>query len=158
MSRDKHRYPDFDAMLQNIGNMDYDTAFGQLQRMASKYQVARDLLLLVPSSTGAGIQQRNTLLQAINTYTYGGTEKTTKSLNTQGYKKSRTDRVIAAEDRLSGAVSNPQAEAFFAGQSSHAPTHLRNILPGQSIGVSLFATPRGGTHRIDRYEGSVEVG
>lgn len=65
---------------------------------------------------------------------------------------------MAAEERLSPRSRNSLAEKFFTEQTTHTPTHISKLVPGQTLGVSVFATPLGGTHRIDKFDGSVQVG
>ena len=39
----------------------------------------------------------------------------------------------------------------------HKPTELSALLEGQNLAVSVYATPKGGTHRIDKFSGSIQV-
>jgi hypothetical protein len=69
--------------------------------------------------------------------------------------KKSPDGTVASENKLS--PGNTAAEAFFETKTSHAPKDLKNIYPGQDIASLVYATPKGGTHTIDRYPGSVTV-
>jgi hypothetical protein len=67
--------------------------------------------------------------------------------------------VIAAEDRLAPDSKNTRTEALFRASSKHAPTHITSMseYAGQALSLSVYATPKGGTHGIDKYEGSIPV-
>lgn len=67
----------------------------------------------------------------------------------------RTPGVIRAESVL--GQWNAEAEAFFKNQSSHTATNLSDILPDQKLSVSVYATPKGGAHRVDTFAGSIQV-
>lgn len=68
--------------------------------------------------------------------------------------------VIAAEDRLAPGSVNTRTEAIFRNTLKHTPTQI-TALPayaGQTLSVSVYATPANATHRIDKYQGSIPVG
>lgn len=87
MSRDKKSYPLFDTMLQKVGNRDYDGAYTLLVSMSKKGGItAKNILSLIKSD----LSNRNEVLIAINTYTYGGVGKNTEgSMNHKNYMKNR---------------------------------------------------------------------
>ncbi|EKD29706.1 MAG: hypothetical protein ACD_78C00311G0001 [uncultured bacterium (gcode 4)] len=153
MSRHKDKYPKFDAMLVQIGNRQYDAAYENLASQAQYgSKTAKKILLLIDSNPS----NRDQVLQAINTYTYGSAAKNAKSINTKEYKKNRDKKTIAAENLLS--PGNAASEAFFASKETHTSQHVNIFFPEQALSVSVFATPKGGTHRIDKYNGSIQVG
>lgn len=69
------------------------------------------------------------MLQAINTYTYGGVGKNMKqSMDQKHYRKNRIG-TLAAENRFSQESINTGAEAFFVRESIHTPKKISDILP-----------------------------
>lgn len=123
--------------------------------MAKYSKVAKHIVARIDADTS----NRDAILQSVTTYTYGGDTKNALSLNQKGYKDSRKKGIVRAEDRLSKASVNPAAEKFFQSEvRKFEPKNLKDVIPGQALSVSVYATPKGGTHRIDKYEGSIQVG
>lgn len=126
MSRHKDKYPKFDTMLQQIGERDYDAAYANLTSMARHgSKVAKNILALVKTDGS----NRDQVLQTVNTYTYGGIGKNRVRINQKDYKKNRDKATIDAENRLAPVSRNKTAEAFFAGEKIHTPTHINTLLP-----------------------------
>lgn len=152
MSRDKKHYPKFDILLQEIGDKKYDDAYKNLRSQAQYgSKTAKNILSFIKEDQS----NRDEVLRAVNTYTYGGMSKNKGEINKKGYAAERK-KTIAAENRLSSG--NGAAEAFFASKETHTSQHINTFFPGQAMSVSVFATPKGGTHRIDKYDGSIQVG
>jgi hypothetical protein len=100
--------------------------------------------------------------QTWTTYMYGS--KTTRNVEspTQGWAdKIRTQAVIRAESKLAksaGIVSIVDESWFKVGKyKKHEATQASTFAPGQAMTVSVFATPLGGYHRIDNFDGSVAM-
>jgi len=95
-------------------------------------------------------------VEVINTYTYGrSASKKLNSVSQTQYAQERTQKVIVAETRL--GPWNQGAEDYFKLQSNHTPKQLSEIFTGQSLSASVYATPLGGTHRIDTFSQSIAV-
>ena len=110
-------------------------------------QVAKKILAYV------GVAHEKIMI--INTFTYGGYGKNKTEFTKSDYQQARKG-TKEAENRL--APGNSAAESFFEAQEKHTSKNLKDIFPGQDMSSSVFATPSGGTHRIDKYPGSVLVG
>ena len=79
-----------------------------------------------------------------------------------GADKMRTPDVLRAEERLAkslGITASSTAEGEFKvdAKGKHEAVQVSNSYPGQAITVSVFATPRGGYHRVDSYDGSIAL-
>lgn len=97
-----------------------------------------------------------TPLAVLNTYTYGTRQGKSKDiLDTTTYKAQRTPSVINAENKLGPA--NPSAEQHFQSLPTHSRKDISQEFPSQRVVSSVYATPRGGTHRIDTYDASISI-
>jgi hypothetical protein len=152
MSRDAKKYPEFTKALIAIGKMEYEEAYTILLNAADKNP-----------KISAIIQQYNytnlSSLQALNTYTYGARSsmdvKNQSSVSAKEYNAMRTAGVLTAENKL--GVSNSDAEAFFKSTASHTAKDISVMFPGMNLSVSVYATPKGGAHRVDTFSGSIQA-
>lgn len=75
------------------------------------------------------------------------------------YKKSRTEKVLTAESdvmkNFAGVDVSPNEDAF--SKWEHIPTNASNLFPEQAISTSVVATPKGGTHRLDHFNFSIDI-
>lgn len=149
MSRDKKKYPEFDKALVMIGNQEYAVGHRALSTIQNPPKVLRDFI----KATENNPEQ----LAILNTFTYGSRGSKERSQFTQAdYVKARRG-TTEAERKLAPESDNPEAEMFFLTQNNHTPKNLSEIYTDQALATSVFATPRGGTHRIDKYDGSITV-
>lgn len=151
MARTHGKYPYFDRALAQASNQDYSAALATLKN-AKNSKVAQALYKMYANNPDG--------LATALTFKYGGVEKNAKAdkFGKLQYNKSREAGVIRAENKLAG--SNPttkEMEAEFKNLPSHKATELNSILPGQALAVSVYATPKGGQHTIDKFEGSIQV-
>lgn len=95
-------------------------------------------------------------LTLINTYTYGTRKgKSVDTLDQKAYSKERTEAVKNAEKAL--GEWNQGAEDFFSNAEKHDKKNLADTFSGQRLSVSVYATPKNGTHRIDTFDKSISV-
>lgn len=73
------------------------------------------------------------------------------------YKNAHSQAVQNAEKRLDPKRWNSENEVLFSQTEKHTSKPLSQIIAGQDLSVSVYATPLHGTHRIDKYEGSLSV-
>ncbi len=151
MARTHGKYKYFDKALEQAGNQNYKEALSTLQN-AKNSKVAQALYNKYKDNPEG--------LAVALTYKYGGVEKLANidKFTKAQYGKSRESAVITAENKLAG--SNPttkEMEAEFKNLPSHKATELNSLLPGQALAVSVYATPKGGAHTIDKFEGSIQV-
>lgn len=93
------------------------------------------------------------------TFAYGNINKNHRGVATaRQYTTAHPDAVKSAENALTEHnKTNQEMEATFRNHAKHTPTELSDIVNGQSLAVSVYATPRGGRHRIDNFSGSIQV-
>lgn len=104
--------------------MQYDAAYEKLQSLQKHSTIARDILHRIKPDGSNKIA----VLQAINTYTYGGHLKNTHgNINKKAYAASRID-TKKAEDKLRPESVNTDAETFFARETTHSPQDLSKLL------------------------------
>lgn len=151
MSRTHGKYPYFDRALAQASSQDYSAALNTLKN-AKNSKVAQALYKMYENNPSG--------LATALTFKYGGVGKNAAVENfTQSqYAKSREASVVRAENKLSTFnKSTSDMEAFFKGHPSHTATELNSLISGQGLAVSVYATPKGGQHTIDRFEGSIQV-
>lgn len=151
MARTHGKYKYFDKALEQAGNQNYTEALSTLKN-AKNSKVAQALYIKYKNDPEG--------LAVALTYKYGGVEKLAHAdkFTKAQYAKSREAAVIKAENKLAG--SNPttnEMEKEFKNLPSHKATELNTLLPGQALAVSVYATPKGGAHTIDKFEGSIQV-
>lgn len=101
--------------------------------------------------------------QTWTTYMYGSrASRNLDNPSQAGADKMRTPDVLRAEERLAkaaGITSSGIAESDFRvnAKEKHTPVQVSNVYPDQAITVSVFATPKGGQHRIDSFDGSIAL-
>ena len=150
MSRNSEKYPSFDKALLQIADQDYGGALKILKGYNAN--VARQLVALY--------KDKPEELATVLTYTYGSIRRidNVNNFSQKKYRESHDVRVAAAENAIKGATpKNETTEKFFAEQATHQAKQLMDIFPSQPMAVSVYATPKGGTNRIDKYSGSVQV-
>lgn len=144
-------YKSFNVAILQIANQDYAAALATLQAFAPKDKRIAQILLKLDAVN----HPEN--LQALNTYTYGARDvKNKNQVNPKEYSSARTD-TIPAEKKLAWARWNEDNEDVFAASESHTPTPLSSLVGWRELSVSVFATPKGAAHRIDKYNGSITI-
>ena len=97
------------------------------------------------------------------TYMYGSKESRMNDNPTQEWaNKTRIIAVTKAEDKLAKAsgITSKTEESQFSVENKwakHTPIQVSQVFPGQEMTVSVFATPLGGLHRIDAFDGSLAM-
>ena len=77
-------------------------------------------------------------------------------MNKKLYEDARSS-TISAEKALDSTRWNEANESTFKAIESHTPKQLSDIIPGQALSVSVFATPKNAQDRIDKLSGSIAV-
>lgn len=152
----------FDQLFKLIGDQQYDSAYDLLGTM-QKYGPAKDILSTIEKYKDT-ISIKD-ILVAVNTFTYGGKERTnTEGISLNGYTADRRSDIIRAEDALDVNSINHNAEIFFRTKPIHKAQSLSSLLGGKNALIDIFATPQNAIHksdrsndRIDKMEGSIQV-
>jgi hypothetical protein len=144
-------YKSVNKAILLISEQKYDEAFSVLEAFGKKDKRIADLL------TALGAKENPSRLQILNTFTYGAEKvKNATQVDKKWYEWARRG-TIDAEKRLAASRWNEVNEAAFVGYDSHTPKQLSDIISGQELSASVFATPLRGAHRIDKYTGSITV-
>lgn len=139
-----------------LSSQDFEGAKALLVKMSEKKgpsgKVAQSLL------------SDSTPMNTWTSYMYGSSASRSKEVFSQKYadKAIRTGATVQAENRLAkklGMALPPSDEAEFrvkAGEKFEAK-QASDVYQGQEMTIACFATPKGGAHRLDTYDGSVTV-
>lgn len=141
----------FDQIMVDISSGNYEQAFANMDNF-------KDVKLFVTDGEGNFDTKK---MQELLTYSYGSMEvkNMTWTVSESLYNKSRTEKVLTAESdvmkNFSGVDISPNEDAF--NKWEHIPTNASNLFPEQTISTSVVATPKGGTHRLDHFNYSVDI-
>lgn len=151
-SRKEEWTPYFDRMLQAIGKDNLVLAQAELDNFAKKNPTFGKQIQKYVKSDASRFKHLTQL-----TYLSKGIQAK-KEISKTEYNNARKG-VIAAEDRLAPDSKNLRTEGVFKNTLKHTPKHISDIpdYTGQALSVSVYATPAWGTHRIDKYNGSIPV-
>lgn len=143
------KYANFNKAMNAVGDQDYDKAIAILQN--GKTTTEKTLYKM--------FKDRPEDLVTALTFKYGGRDRTRQGeASANVYKNAHTDGVKNAENRLTTHnKTTAETEQAFRSHARHVPTELSDILSGQALAVSVYATPKGGQHRIDKLSGSITV-
>lgn len=141
----------FDQIMVDISSGNYEQAFANMDNF-------KDVKSFVTDSEGNFDAKK---MQELLTYSYWSIEvkNMTWTVSESLYNKSRTEKVLTAESdvmkNFAGVDISPNEEAF--NKWEHIPTNASNLFPDQAISTSVVATPKGGTHRLDHFNYSVDI-
>ena len=96
-------------------------------------------------------------------YMYGSTKSRAQQAYTQTYadKEVRTKATISSEARLAKQLKISahvnESELRVAQGEKYTPVQASTFYPEQAMTITSFATPKGGLHRLDTYDGSVTM-
>lgn len=145
----------FDAILAQISDGYTDEAFAALTTNR-KYE---DIAKLVTTDG----KMDPAKMQELLTYTYGAknVKNAAGNIDKSAYDASRSKVVLDAETKVianaigvSGVAPN---EAEFTGVDMHRAKSAADIYPGQALAMGVVATPRGGTHRFDKFDSALQI-
>lgn len=141
----------FDQIMVDISSGNYEQAFANMDNF-------KDVKSFVTDGDGNFDTKK---MQELLTYSYGSVEvkNMTWTVSESLYKKSRTEKVLTAESdvmkNFAGVDISPNEDAF--NKWEHIPTNASNLFPEQAISTSVVATPKGGTHRLDHFNFSIDI-
>ncbi len=143
------RYVNFNKALALIGDQKYSEALQTLKQ--GKTNTEKTLYTQFKNNPEG-------LVTAL-TFKYGS-----KTRNHQGeagprvYTGAHSNKVMNAENNLTNHnKTTSEVEKEFRSHTLHKPSELSDLVSGQALAVSVYATPKGGTHRIDKMSGSITV-
>lgn len=155
-------------VLYSIG---HTKAFNNLVKLlASQDFTGAEVLLTAMSKKKTGyptlakrlLKEKGTI-STWTSYMYGSKESRAKQAYTQEYadKKVRTKPTISAEARLAKqlkiSASANEVELKLGKNGKYVPVQASALFLGQEMTIASFATPEGGLHRLDTYDGSVTM-
>lgn len=121
----------FDTLFGQIGEMKYTEAVATLHAINAQH--SSPIVTSILQKIDTPPDNRDAILQAINTYTYGsvGVKNAGKNgvatLNHKKYDAVRTPATIRAESDITGRPSGVLIEEFFAKQPDHISQQLSEI-------------------------------
>jgi hypothetical protein len=153
----KPEFKTFNDAIELISDQKYADAYAKLQAYSKNSSVVRGIFSALDGKD-KDLATHPERLQVLLTYTYGAKDvKNATSVDKKSYAQAHSESVKKEERDLDKDRWNDTNEAVFAAVDQHKSVALSDLIKEQDLSVSVFATPKGGKHRIDRYEGSLSV-
>jgi hypothetical protein len=156
MNRDP-KYASFNKAISLISDGKYSEALTLLQSKSKESKTIADIIKQL--NTDKALSTHPDRLAVVLSYTYGAKDVKNKKtdISSNDYKNAHSQAVQNAEKRLDTKRWNADNEAKFVATDKHTSAPLSQLIPGRDLSVSVFATPLHGTHRIDKFQGSLSV-